>query len=432
MDLFDIARMLWRRSYVVLPIGAVTLAVALLVQVNTPPEYEATGFLQLQTPELDRADDPTSATIDPVALSQGIAIEVDASFSVSPLEGQYFTINAAAETAEAAETAVDQVITDLSGQITALQDTEGIPAAERADLRMAVPEVTLEVQENATYLASARMFLYNAAATAPENPYRPDASTGRLLQVAAMGDAGQQRFDDLAGEEVEFMVGQDSRDAAALLEVLTFGPDAQTVVDAFYDVQTLMAEDLAARQARADVAESRRITIEVLDAPLEATDVSPPVSRAVVGIIGLGGLLALGAAVGVESLESMRSGKGRDETDDQDSPPVDGNRDDDAAKAPSGEAGPEASEALGASVEVPTDAVAADVGDRTDRGTPGVDEGALPSPNGHSTEARSAEPEGEATDGGPVPGPIDSEQEALDLVEINEALAATTRERDDE
>lgn len=416
MDLFDIARMLWRRWYVVLPIGAVTLAVALLVHVNTPPEYEAVGFLQLQTPELDRADEPTSAAIDPVALSQGIALEGDASFSVSPLDGQYFTITVADQNQEDAEAAVNRVVTDLAAQITALQDDAGIPAAERVDLRMAVPEVSIEVQEDATVLATARMFLYNAVAASPENPYRPDASTGRLLQVAAMGDAGQQRFDELVREEVEFRVGQDARDAAALLEVLTTGHDAETVVDAFYDVQTLMAEDLAARQARADVAESRRISIEVLDAPLDATDVSPPVSRAVVGIIGLGGLLALGAAVGVESLEKMPSGRGRQEPGDREDAPVDYDHGDGAA---------------------PGEGLAAVDDDHGDGAPPGdgpptADHGAVGWVNGHPVEPGSTEPVEDATAAGPPPDPPERKQQAMDLVEINEALAATTRDRDDE
>lgn len=439
MDLFEIIKMLRRRWYVIVPISAVTLAFALYVHMNTPPEYQATGFLQLETPELDRAQDPISATIDPVALSENIGAQGDVSFSVSPLEGQYFTITAASGEAPAAVAAVDQIINDLSAQVAELQDDEGIPAEERVELRMAVPEVAVETRPDATQIATARMFLYNASAVGPENPYGPDASTGRLLQVAAMSDAGQQQFDQLAGEDIEFEVDLDARDAAALLEVLTTGPDPVAVVDAFHDVRSIMAEDLAARQDRADVPESQRITIEALAGPLEATDESPPVSRAAVGILALGGLLALGVAAGVENLDNTPS-RARREDEDAKGPHPTAN--------PAG-VGPETSPAkdlaaaadqvgdqaaLGQADDV-ADPGARGVAERADAVAPDADshdtkvqdrEGAHLTLDGQQVAASGTDGAASAADRQAVPDATGSDQQ------VDEAVAATSRARDDE
>lgn len=311
MDLFEVIKVLVRRWYVVLPIGLLTLLLALVAHAKTPPEYEATGYLQLQSPEFDRADDPTSADIDPVALSQGAEVG-DASVSVSPLDGQYFTVLAADQTSQDAEAAVESVISHLELQVAAVQEGQNIPEGQRVDLRMAVPDISVEIQEDATHVASARLFLYNPS-NFSVNPYPVDAYTGRLLQVGATGDAGRQRFAERAGDDVAFQVEQDSRDAATLMQVVTTGSDPQRVVEAFYVVQALMAEDLDARQARADVAPTERITLEVLDAPLGANDVSPPVTRAVIAILGLGAMLAIGSAIGTESVAARRARSGDDE-----------------------------------------------------------------------------------------------------------------------
>lgn len=306
MDLFELIKVIFRRWKVVVPIGLLTLGVAYYVHTTTPPEFESTGYLQWEIPEYDRANDPIATGIDPVALSEGIAVDGDANFSVSPLDGQYLTIRAVDDTAVDARTAVNQVIEDLDTKIKAIQEDEDVAEANRVDLRLAVPEVVVEPQGDASFIATGQMFLYSPAANVA-NPYRPDASTGRLLEVAATGDVGRRRFAELAGTDVTFEVGQESRDAAALLQIVTMGSDRERVVDAFYDVAKLLNEDLDARQARADVPEDRRITLGVLDAPLGVTDVSPPVERAVIAIVGLGGLLALGLAVGLESLSQRKA-----------------------------------------------------------------------------------------------------------------------------
>lgn len=305
MDLFELIKVVLRRWKVVVPIGLLTLGAAFYVHSTTPPEYEATGYLQWEIPEYDRANDPVSANIDPVALSQDIEVSGDASFTVSPLDGQYLTIRAADDTAPDAEAAVNEVIDALGTRIESIQEDGGETEQNRIDLRMASPAVTVATQDDASAIATAQMFLYSPAANVA-NPYRPDASTGRLLEVAATGDAGQRRFAELAGTGVAFTVAQESRDAAALLQVVTMGPDPDKVVGAFYDVVTLLNEDLDERQARAEVPDPRRITLTVLDAPLGATDVSPPVARAVIGVVVLGGLLAIGIAIGVETLATRR------------------------------------------------------------------------------------------------------------------------------
>jgi hypothetical protein len=74
-------------------------------------------------------------------------------------------------------------------------------------------------------------------------------------------------------------------------------------------VREALNEELDARQARADVPEPRRILVVPLATPQSWTDVSPPLSRAVAAIVGAGGLLALGLAIGMESFLSRRSSR---------------------------------------------------------------------------------------------------------------------------
>lgn len=301
MDLFDLARVVWGRRYVVVPIGLLTLGLALYVHASVPPELEASGFLQWDLPQYDAARAPGSNRLDPAALALGIELSGDVSYSVGPLEGPFFVISTAASSAQEARTAVNEVMAELESRISAIQEAEGVPESRRTDLRTVVPDAVLETQPDDTVIATAQMFLYDPVADV-ENPYRPDASTARLLQVGASSDAGRERFEQLAGPDLDFEISQEARDSASLVGIAVVGSDEAKVLGAFDVVVDLLNEDLDARQTRAGVAPNQRIALRVLDAPLTVEEIGPPVGRATIGIIGLGGLLALGAAFGSEAL----------------------------------------------------------------------------------------------------------------------------------
>ncbi len=306
MDLFELIKVILGRWRVVVPIILLTLGLAYLVQVTTPPEYEASGFLLLQSPEFDAGRD-ANPVIDPAQIAQGI--QLDGNFTVVPLGGSNYSVQASASSAEQAEEDVSAVVSTLAERITALQEQALVPANERAELRLVDPSIVAENQPDDSWLATATMFL-NDPAQATSNPYLANSSTGRLLEVLFQGDAAQAEFAQRTNGEVTAMVGQQARDAAPLMQVVTAGSDPQTVIDGFYVVQEILGQDLQQRQERANVLPSAMLSLEVLDAPLGVTDESPPVQRATAGVIALGGLLALAASVGLEGLDRRRAQPG--------------------------------------------------------------------------------------------------------------------------
>lgn len=312
MDLFTLIKVVVSRWRVVVPIAVLTLGLAYLVQSTTPPEYQASGYLVLETPELDAAED-TTPVVDPVRVADGIQLEGESAgrnFTVTLLGGANYSVAASAPTADQAEDDVAAVVGQLAERIAALQGQDDVPDNEQVELRMVDPTIVAELQpDEATYVATATTFL-NDPAQGTMNPYLANSSTGRLLQVAVMGDAGQAEFSQQTGGGISLTVAQEARDAAPLLQVVTVGSDPQSVIDGFYVAQEIMSTNLDARQARADVLPSQRITLGVLDAPLGVSDESPPVDRATAGVVALGGLLALGLAIGLEGLDRRKDNVG--------------------------------------------------------------------------------------------------------------------------
>lgn len=301
MDLFDLIRVILARWKVVVPVLLATAALAFAVQSRVPPQFEAVGQLVFETPDLDASND-AGPVIDPVALADDIALEAagpDREFTVTALGGANYVVSAVASSRDDAVTDAEFVIEQLDQRVQAVQEAQNVLDAEIVELRLISPQITPEELANGSLLAQARFFLYDPVA-ATVNPYTPDASTGRLLEVAVTSDAGLAEFERRAGSGVEFAVGQQARDAAPLMQVITIGSEVEQVLNAFYVVRDMLVEELRAREERAGVLPSQQLSLVVIDAPLAATDSSPPVNRATVGVIALGGLLALGLALALE------------------------------------------------------------------------------------------------------------------------------------
>lgn len=302
MDLFTLIGVVLRRWRIVVPMLLVTFGLAYVVQTTTPPEYQANGYLVLQAPAATAAA-ANSPAIDLRAVAEGIELDGDErgrNFTVSPLGGLNYSIAAAAPTAGQAEDDAVAVVAQMGERIIQIQEQQGIPVADRIELRQIDPQVVAEMQADESFLATVDVFL-NDPANALENPYLPNSATGRILQVAMMGDSGQSAFQDLTGD-VALVVSQEARDAAPLLSLQTTGSDPQEVIDGFYNARDLMVQDLVQRQEAAGVIKRGRITLGVVDAPMGVTDESPPVERATAAIIALGGMLALGLAIALEGL----------------------------------------------------------------------------------------------------------------------------------
>lgn len=310
MDLLSLIGILLRRWYVVIPVLLLTVLAAWFVHSRVPPEYEASGWVLLETPNLDATDDPLP-DVDVVGIGDALAAEPEGLPSgvrfvvqAGGTPGQY-VVSVAASTAEAAETTATRVVDHISDEVARIQDDAGVEEASKLQVRLITPSIVPTPEADGSFSAVATMEVRDPAATV-ENPYGANSGTGRILEVAVNGDSGIQQFLQRMGGDVGYSVAQADRDSAALLQIATFGSDRDAVLEAFDVVRDILNEDLDARQARAAIPESQRITVEVFDPPLRVQDVGPPLDRATAGVLLLGGLAALGLGIATDSLLTRR------------------------------------------------------------------------------------------------------------------------------
>jgi hypothetical protein len=313
MDLLSLVRIFFRRWAVTVPIIVLTLAAATYVQVNVPPQYQARGSVLLATPELDPSRLPSSV-VDLPSLVDELETEQTASGLVAPgseilvriREDGVFETNSVSTSAEAAEQTVENVIAWLIEEVARVQVEADVPESERIRARNLTPIVAAEEQDGNRYQATGAISLEDPSLNMT-NPFGATLETALLLEEAVGGDAGRRRVADLTGPGASFQFSSADRSASPILRIDTFGSDPETVLEAFEHVRVVLDEELTARQDRAEVPTLRQVRVETLTAPGTVSDISPPVSRAVALIVGLGGLLALGLAIALESLLSRRS-----------------------------------------------------------------------------------------------------------------------------
>ncbi len=320
MDLLTLFGILLRRWYVVLPTLLLTGLAAYMVDTRVPPEYEATGWVLIESPTLDQTTGQAGST-DILALGDDLAADPpdglppDAEFVVQAGDTpSSFVVSAAASTAPAAEQTVNLITTALQEGLADQQSVSDVDEATRLELRPALPRAIPSEQADESFTASMPLDLRDPT-LGVANPYGPNPGTGRLLQVAITGDAGRATFSEQFDGNVAYSVDQAARDAAALLQIKTTGADRQEVIAAFFTLQQILDADLDERQARAGVPDSRRVRVTPFDAPLQATDISPPVDRATAAVLLLGGLLSIGMGVGANHLLRQRAVRKRASAD---------------------------------------------------------------------------------------------------------------------
>lgn len=313
MDLLTLLGTLVRRWYVVVPTLLMSALAAYLVDTRVPSEFEATGWVLLEAPALNQAGMSSGADIlalgDDLAADPPGGLPSDAEFVVQQGDTPAsFVVSAAADSASGAEQTVNVITAALQDRLAETQTDAAVDEFARLELRQALPRAIPSEQNDGSFTASMPLDLRDPA-SGVANPYGPNPGTGRLLQVAIMGDAGRARFSAQFDGGVAYSIDQAARDAAALLQITTTGADPQEVVAAFFTLQQILDADLDDRQARAGVPESRRVRVAPFDTPLRADDVSPPVERATAAVLLLGGLLSIGVGVATNRLLLNRAAK---------------------------------------------------------------------------------------------------------------------------
>lgn len=326
MDILAIIGSVLRRWYIVTPIVLVAAALALTVQSNTPSQYQAAGSVLLANPELDPSRLPlTSSILDDVVADLQAAADADefapaTEVSVYRRDVTAIGVDLSAGSEDEVREGVEAVSDALAEILAAIQEENDIPAADRTEVLPGGIEVAVDDGsfETGGQIAASSVINLSDPTAGIVNPFGASAQTARVLEVALESDEGRLAMAQRAGRGVAFDITQETRDVAPIVQITTLGSDPELVLEDFDLVVDVLGDELDARQATAQVPESRRVILEVLAAPRGVMDVSPPVSRVAAAVLGLGGLLGVGIALLVESIDSRRRGRS-EETELRDS-----------------------------------------------------------------------------------------------------------------
>lgn len=306
MDILSVVATVFKRWYVTVPIVAVALATAFYMHTNLPPQFQAEGQILLASPDLDPAGLPrTIVNLGEVAGEAATAsaqtdmVEGSAGLTITA-RARALTIDVSGTTAEIAEGTYANAVEWLGDAVTQRQDDAGIDVDEQLVL-LQDGEAEVRERDEGGFEMTGRLGLVDPAAGAP-NPFGANNATARILIVTIQSDAGQINVTERTGPGVGFSVGQDARDAAAILSITTSGADPRRVIEGYDHVADVLEAELGEREARAEVPETQRTRIERIAEPQRVTDTSPPLDRTVAAIIGLGGILAVIAATCLESV----------------------------------------------------------------------------------------------------------------------------------
>jgi hypothetical protein len=318
VDLLGLLKVLVDRWTVTLPVLLCTAAVAVYMQGNAGSVYEATGSILVSEPASDPTTDPVSLT-EPAVIAREMRFSEDATaLSESPSVSEVvieavdersvrITVTGVGTAAQQTATALADFTTEL---VATVQEEAGIPEDER------IRALTLRVDATATgavteadsplIAATADVIMEDPMANVT-NPFAAVPAMGRLLQVSGQSDAGRQQVAARTAGQIEFELNQDPLDRAPIIEVYVVAPSQAAALDGFDVVVDVVSADLDRRQARAGVRSNERLVIEVLAAPQQVRDVSPPISRAVAATLALGVMLAVAAAVLAENVSRRRA-----------------------------------------------------------------------------------------------------------------------------
>jgi hypothetical protein len=313
VDLLAIVRIVLRRWYVSVPIVVATLVGAVVLQSNVPSQFRTSGSVWLVDPQFDpaRLPDPEGLLDDAIAELQGTdALDEitigDAEIAVGSIGEATVEAIATAESPEGAQQSVEAALIRLEEEVERLQSAEAREVDASLQTQVITPVITAEQLDDGRFRASGSVQIFDPTA-GTANPYPAGGSTVRVLQVAATSDAGRMRVAERLGQPVGYTVTSEPHDAAPIMNVETSGPDPEVVLDGFIAVQQVIAEELDARQERAAVPVSRRLTVETLAQPEFVTDESPPLDRLVAMTAALGMMAAVGLTVAVESISRRRT-----------------------------------------------------------------------------------------------------------------------------
>lgn len=299
--------MLIRRWRIVVPLLALTLLVASLVEYLTPSSYIAEGVVLVAAPEFDPSrtflrgidlqemvDDITDEQGREQIVEQGGSAQYQA-LMVGPRRIQVLVPADATAAVPTAET----VLRTLGRHINQAQERAEVPEDERVRIRLLLEVPALEPDvENGQAQPSDQVI----GTVVLQDPIGGDANLftvqqqARLLMSTLNSDAERERIEARTGLTT-FELRQADRRSPGSIYILLRGLDPTTTLDAFDVVVGEIADQLEDRQLLAQIPVGRRQIVEVLAAPQEAADMTPGVHlrTVLIALVGIG--LTWGAAM---------------------------------------------------------------------------------------------------------------------------------------
>jgi hypothetical protein len=293
----------WRAS---VPILLVAVLAGSLVQLRHQPEYVAAGAMLLAPPELSPARSPeTVVDIDElVERFETAAADRDGEARARLMDRTTLELTSRTTNAVSTEWSLREAVDWFEDEVAAQQESADVPQRDRLSWRMLTPELRANQQEDGHYVAQAIMWLEGLTGS-EENPYVAGGQTAQILRITMTSGEGESLVRELIGPDIDYAIGRPDSRRLPLMPVSTQGRDADSVIAAFDLLIEATEDELNARQARAGVPVSRRVTLDVIVRPMRPESTEEGLSTKTLGTLALGVLLAI-AATGL--LEVRRRG----------------------------------------------------------------------------------------------------------------------------
>lgn len=329
MNLGDIARALYRRWIVSVPVLVLT-AIAVVVVVSTADTtYEATATLLLAEPEIvgssdEDPDEPAQATpLSPTAIaeiaegdrvrSRVIPEGSDADYSITPRDNRILRIEATSQDEAIVVTTANQVIdeiVDILGEMDSAESSTNLegeilarPTRARQRLvAIGAGETAVEYYASGSVLVS----IEQEAVVSQANPYAASGGTLRVIEEVASTESVKESV--LASVEgADYVIAFTPRDLAPIMRVTATAPQPETTLDALDAALGFLDDELAGRQEITGAEPATWLRWQRLDIPNEPEEVSPNLRRPVATIVVLGLVGAASLAVLAESVVTYRN-----------------------------------------------------------------------------------------------------------------------------
>lgn len=335
MDVLDLLRVMARRWWIVVPCIAASTWLAVRVGQGIAPEYSTSAsFLLTGTVAADDDGRGTTVTSGGVVAellqSRPVREAVLGSGGTAPYrveaDGQLVRVIAQGSELDALVPTVDAVLAAVQGEVGRREDALAVPPAARTlvqTLRQpgqpqpAAPGTSSNGgfsepggsgrETTGDYAAVGSVLLVRAQDVSPRNPVSASQSQATLLAEILRGQRSQ------AAVAREGGVGSyqlEADDRQPLLRVRVTGGDEARVLQTVDALLTVLNGELTARQEQAGVPPELRVSASPLVLPEGAARDSGSPSRAGLGVLALGVVVAATLAVVVDRVVSAEGSSG--------------------------------------------------------------------------------------------------------------------------